>query len=174
MRSKQVFETARAQAAYRAAYDWPLPLEPYLPGLTKRPDGDDDVHRVAAMAPDPTDPKAWRENAAYLAGFRLYNAGFGWEAHEVWEPVWMHAAPHSAERYLLQGLIQLANARLKFAMKRDRAGGRLVGIAAGLLEHADYAARGEDVMGVDLPTLLGDTRLASDIPGRTPELHYNA
>lgn len=86
----------------------------------------------------------------------------------------MNAAPHSAERYLLQGLIQLANARLKFAMKRDRAGGRLVGIAAGLLEHADYAARGEAVMGVDLPTLLGDTRLAGDMPGRTPELHYNA
>lgn len=174
MRSKPVFDTARAQAAYRAAYEWPLPPEPYLPGLTKRPDSGDDVHRVAAMAPDPTDANAWRENAAYLAGFRLYNAGFGWEAHEVWEPVWMHAAPHSAERYLLQGLIQLANARLKFAMKRDQAGSRLVGIAGGLLEHADYAGRGEDVMGVDLPTLLGDTRLAIDMPGRTPELHYNA
>jgi uncharacterized protein len=173
MRSKQVFETARAQAAYRAAYDWPLPLEPYLPGLTKRPDGDDDVHRVAAMAPDPTDPKAWRENAAYLAGFRLYNAGFGWEAHEVWEPVWMHAAPHSAERCLLQGLIQLANARLKFAMKRNQAGSRLVGIAGGLLEQASFAATCEEVMGVDLSVLLNDARHASGLPEQTPNVHYS-
>jgi len=174
MRSKPIFETAREQAAYRAAYDWPLPREPYLPGLTKRPNGDDDVHRVAALAPDPTDLNAWRENAAYLAGFRLYNAGFGWEAHEVWEPVWMHAAPHSAERYLLQGLIQLANARLKFAMKRERAGGRLVGIAVELLEQAGFAAEEEEVMGVDLSMLLRDVRLASEMQGHTPIMHYNA
>ncbi|WP_199864483.1 DUF309 domain-containing protein [Rhizobium sp. EC-SD404] len=171
---KPVFETARGQAAHRAAHEWPLPREPYLPGLTKRPDGDDDVHRIAALAPNPTDPLLWRENVAYLAGFRLYGEGFGWEAHEVWEPVWMHAVPHTAERYLLQGLIQLANARLKFAMKRERAGGRLLGIAAGLIEQASFAGGEEEVMGVDLPTLLRDTRLASDMPGRTPEMHYNA
>jgi hypothetical protein len=85
----------------------------------------------------------------------------------------MHAAPHSAERYLLQGLIQLANARLKFAMKRNQAGSRLVGIAGGLLEQASFAARCEEVMGVDLSVLLNDARHASGLPEQTPNVHYN-
>jgi hypothetical protein len=174
MRSKPPFESEVAWAAFHAAHDWPLPREPYLPGITQRPGGDDDVHRVAAMAPDPTNPKAWRENAAYLAGFRLYEAGFGWEAHEVWEPVWMHATPHSAERYLLQGLIQLANARLKFAMDRDRAGQRLLQIASGLLEEASFAAEPKVLMGVNVKTLLSDVRSAQFNGHSKIIVHYNA
>jgi uncharacterized protein len=169
MPSKPLSESA----AFRAAHDWPLPAAPYLPGMTARPEGDDDVHRVAAMAPDPTEPNEWRENAAYLAGFRLYNAGFGWEAHEAWEPVWMHARAHSAERHLLQGLIQLANARLKLAMDRPKAVRRLAGMALDCLHQARFVG-GSTVMGVDVgevATIAGE--IGTGVSGFR-NMHYNA
>jgi predicted metal-dependent hydrolase len=52
-------------------------------------------------------------SAEYLWGADLYNHGFYWEAHEVWEALWKCAAPESPVRHLLQGLIQCAAASLK-------------------------------------------------------------
>jgi hypothetical protein len=63
----------------------------------------------------------WQDNAAYLYGHRLLEAGFYWEAHEVWEAVWMNCRPNSTEKVLLQALIQQANARLKRKMGKVNA-----------------------------------------------------
>lgn len=131
-----------------AAWDWPLPDQPHIPGRTPRPPGDDDVHRIASAAPDPTVPQAWRDNAAYMAGFRLYAAGCFWEAHEVWEPVWMKARPNSRERELVQGLIQLANAGLKIRMGQPNAARRLATFAARRFREAAYGSA-TDCMGIE-------------------------
>lgn len=108
-----------------AVADLPLPAQPFVPGRGPRPEAGTFI-AIADRAPARTDPAAWRANEAWLYGFRLYDAGCFWEAHEVWEPVWMGAAPNSAERHLAQGLIQLANACLKLAMGRKRAALRLL------------------------------------------------
>lgn len=50
---------------------------------------------------------------AFRFGIDLFNTGFFWEAHEVWEPVWMALPPNSAERTACRSLIQGANACLK-------------------------------------------------------------
>ncbi len=50
-------------------------------------------------ATPPYDPR-------YLAGIVLFNRGDFFEAHEVWEPLWMDAA--GPERSFYQGLIQAA------------------------------------------------------------------
>lgn len=132
--------------------DWPLPERPHVPGETARPDPDDPVHRLARAAPDPTDPQAWRANPAWMAGLRLYAHGYFWEAHEVWEAVWANARANSAERALVQGVIQLANAGLKQRMRRPGAARRLAAMAAG---HVDDAASGGRAasMGLDLLAL---------------------
>ena len=70
------------------------------------------------------------------------------EAHEVWEPVWLACRPNSAERRLLQALIQYANAALKAEMGRDRAAARLLAATAGHLRRVG-AADGQGFMGVD-------------------------
>lgn len=127
---------------------WPLPDEPYVPSLTPRP-VTGPVFAISEAAPETTDPTAWFAHEAWLAGFRLYAHGYFWETHEVWEPVWIGARPNSAERAMVQGLIQVANACLKLRMDRQRAAIRLVVIAATCL---DEAAIGGDtrVMGLDL------------------------
>jgi uncharacterized protein len=149
------------------SWDWPLPATPYRPGQTARPGSDGLLSRLAQTAPNPTRPEDWRSNTAYRAGWRLFAHGYGWEAHEVWEPVWMHCRPNSAERHLMQGLIQLANARLKLAMGRASAARRLVVLAQGLLGEG---ARGTaaPLMGVDTGALhitvtaLGASGIHSD------------
>jgi len=83
---------------------------PHVPGLTPRPE--------TAITP------------GLEEGLALYRAGYFWEAHEAWEPLWLEAAPNSRERALLQGLILLANARLKLRMGRGPAAARIAALAA--------------------------------------------
>jgi hypothetical protein len=134
----------------------PLPEAAYVPGKTARP-SEGPVFAIARRAPRITDPAGWATNEAYLFGVHLYRNGFFWEAHEVWEPVWQGARPSSAERHLMQGLIQLANGCLKVAMGRLAAARRLA-------EHAglcfDEAAHGGSLalMGVDPRVAGGDAR----------------
>ena len=127
---------------------WPLPDEPYVPGRTPRP-ATGPVFAISAAAPETTDPARWFVHEAWLAGFRLYSHGYYWETHEVWEPVWIGARPNSAERAMVQGLIQVANACLKLRMDRQRAAMRLVTIAATCLDEAAIGGEGR-VMGLDL------------------------
>lgn len=153
-----------------AGQDWPLPARPHVPGETERPDEDDHVHRVARAAPSPTDPHAWHANPAWVAGLRLYCHGYFWEAHEVWEAVWANAHANSAERALVQGVIQLANAGLKQRMGRPGAARRLAAMAAG---HVDDAASGGRTasMGLDLPELreaISNYRAALEVDDAAP------
>lgn len=148
-------------------WDWPLPGVAYLPGRTTRPDADDDVHRIARAAPDPTDPRNWAQNAAWLAGLRLYREGFFWEAHEVWEPVWMNAQPNSRERLLIQGLIQMANAALKQRMARNQAAIRLAAMSAQLIAEASHTETG--LMGVDVRALARSAERYHQCLGGNPD-----
>lgn len=97
----------------RLVPELPLPPAPHRPGAP-RP--------TLAIPADPARAFRW--------GVDLLNHGFAWEAHEVWEARWREAA--GDERRLLQGLIQLAAARLASALGRSdatllaRAAARLV------------------------------------------------
>ena len=140
------------QTAEDAPRTWPLPRDPHLPGRNPRPT-DVNISRIARSAPRPTKEKAWRENEAYQAGLRLYACGYYWEAHEVWEPVWMNARPRSQERELVQGLIQLANAALKLKMSQAAAARRLAVIAHKHFREARHGGA-PVVMGVDLGAMI--------------------
>lgn len=171
---------------------WPLPDEPYVPSLTPRPEAGR-VFEISEAAPETTDPERWFEHEAWLSGFRLYRHGYFWETHEVWEPVWIGARPNSAERAMVQGLIQVANACLKLKMGRPRAAVRLVAIAGRCLDEAAIGSQSV-VMGLDLAAARTATgAFAADLCGtageadlerrpayhamiayQCPNMHYNA
>lgn len=134
--------------------DFTLPERPHRPGSGSRPDS---ALLAAAKADCPaiTDPLRWRENRTYRAGWNLFEAGFYWEAHEVWEPVWLACRPNAIEQRFLKMAIQTANARLKAAMGKNKAAGRLDDEVALLLSEVKAALGGETkaFMGVDLRTL---------------------
>lgn len=148
-----VSRVSRRSGAARYTDAWPLPEARHVPGQTSRPTASP-AFDAAQSVPIYTVDRQWRENAAYLYGIDLYNAGFFWEAHEVWEAVWMHTLGNSRERLLLQGLIQLTNACLKVLMQNKPAASRLLNIAREKLIEASHG--GPDIMGVELALLSQD------------------
>jgi hypothetical protein len=83
-----------------------------LPAAPRRPGA---PPPALAMPRDPAVALRW--------GVDLWNHGFVWEAHEVWESLWRAAA--GDDRRLLQGLIQAAAAQYARAARRELAADRL-------------------------------------------------
>lgn len=124
-----------------------LPPHAHVPGLTPRhPEGHFDALRATAQ-PGMAEADLAR-CAAFRAGVAWLHAGYGWEAHEVLEPVWM-ALPEGPARQMVQALIQIANARLKDRMGRPRAAARLRAMAAGHLAAAQRQAAGA-ILGLEV------------------------
>lgn len=103
-----------------------LPTHAYIPGQTARhPEGGFDDLRASVQsgmtASELQNTSAWR------AGLRFYKSGYNWEAHEVWESVWL-VLPDGKDRCMVRAMIQLANAALKLRMNRPRATLRLCDI----------------------------------------------
>lgn len=148
-----------------------------MPGRNTRPTKGP-VVEVARRAPKVTVASNWTSNDAYLFGFHLYSNGFFWEAHEVWEPVWLGTPVNSPERFVVKGLIQISNCCLKLAMHRRNAAQRLAAEAAACFDEA--LCRGAHVvMGLKaaearllaysfLNALLAECRPPDGLLGRKP------
>jgi uncharacterized protein len=93
-------------------------------------------------------PKWHVDREAFRRGALLFNSGYFFEAHEVWEDVW-RPLPASPEKMFLQGVIQIAVAC------HHHATGNRVG-ALSLLARAlrNLAAFPPDFGGIDLAGLL--------------------
>lgn len=136
----------------------PLPDHKHIPGQNARhPEDAFDWIRDQAAAE--------AGNAAWDYGLRLLLEGFCWEAHEVLEPVWMAAAPNSAEKAMAQAVIQLANAALKLDMGKPKAAVRLAGMVEALA--AEAAQGGKVVLGVEVAAV---SIAADSIRTGTPSL----
>lgn len=104
-----------------------LPPHAYVPGQNARhPEDWFDTIKATVTSDIPT--ARMHETAAWIAGRAYFDAGYYWECHEVLEAVWMQTPDGTAEREMVQALIQLANARLKLRMNRPRATIRLCGM----------------------------------------------
>lgn len=123
----------------------PLPALAHLPGRTPRPDPGFFAPLLEGLPG--LDAAALANSAAFRAGFDAFEARYYWEAHELWEPVWAALPPACAERHLLRGLIQLANAGLKRRMGRPLAALRIVALADAALTEG-FGARRESLMGI--------------------------
>ena len=69
--------------------------------------------------------RSW-DDPRWLYGLDLYHHDYLWEAHEVWEELWHDLGPDSPEGELVQGMIQLAAARLTGHLGRPEARKRLL------------------------------------------------
>jgi predicted metal-dependent hydrolase len=67
------------------------------------------------------DPQHWRDCRSYLVGVDLFNRGYYWEAHEVWEQVWRACDRKGITATFLKGLIKLAAAGVKYRESRGAA-----------------------------------------------------
>jgi len=128
-----------------------LPPAPHYPGRNPRPDPA--LFAPALSGLEGLTPTELAASPAFAGGLAAFRAGFYWEAHEFWEAVWSALPQASAERELLRGLIQLANAGLKRRMGREGAVARILPLAEAALREARRRG-GESLMGLDAATLL--------------------
>lgn len=131
--------------------DWPAYA--YRPGRDPHPTRDPDGHSHGV--PDDRsrseDPELWAESRRYLRGIDLFNHGFGWEAHEVWESLWLRPNDPVQARWL-QALIQLAAASVQESIGHADGRARLCHRALEHLRHVDRDGR-RVYMGLDVSTL---------------------
>ena len=90
------------------------PVYAYRPGHDPHPTRDLEGHSRGLPEDDsPAEPPArWLDSPRYLRGIDLFNHGYGWEAHEVWESMW-HRPAEATQAQWLQALIQLAAASVQ-------------------------------------------------------------
>ena len=112
--------------------DFPLPPYSYVTGRFPHPTRDEAGHSFGhtfkvSVAPS---EDTWPRCREYLLGIDLFNFGYYWEAHEVWEAVWNACGRRGKTADFVKGLIKLAAAGVKAREGR----------AAGVRTHADRAA----------------------------------
>lgn len=134
------------------------------------PDREFFLDLIAAVPARVTDAN-WRDVAAYRAGYDLLEAGYFWEAHEVWEAVWHRTAPNSREFYLLRALIQFANAALKANSGQSAAAGRIWPLVESELKCVRRCSDDPIFLGIS-PDVLAEIVLRNRNGGatRTPSL----
>jgi hypothetical protein len=115
----------------RLVPDEPLPPYSYVTGRFPHPLSDPAGHSFGRPPERPAaiDPARWRDSRAFCHAIDLFNYGYYWESHEVWEGLWHAAGRQGPVADFLKGLIKLAAAGVK---ARE---GRL----AGLHRHAERA-----------------------------------
>lgn len=128
-----------------------LPPHAYVPGQTPR-HPEDWFDGIKASVTEAIPVPRLHETDAFQKGLTYLHHGYFWECHEVLEAVWLHCPEGSPEREMIQGLIQLANARLKQVMDKPRAVQRLCDMVAGHLAKCDEKAV---VMGLSIAEVAG-------------------
>lgn len=141
------------EAPIRYLPDRPFPAYAYLPGRDPHPTRDPDGHSHGVEdAPIDAPPvEGFRDCTDYLFGIDLYNHGYHWEAHEIWEGLW-HASTDPVQREHLQALIQAAAAGVQIRLGHDRGRARLARRASERLRTVEREA-GRVYMGIHVAQL---------------------
>ena len=108
---------------------------------------------------------AWQ--AKFLHGIRLFNAGYYWEAHEIWEDLWHVEGRQGPTAEILKGLIKLAAAGVK--VREGRENGVRTHCRRAAESFATAARQGGPIqLGLDLEHWVTRARLLAENPPRDP------
>ncbi len=152
-RAREVLEALKAGAEEADGF----PPYAFVPGCHPHPRRSPMGHSHGAPHPEAPGRLGASDaaEAMFLRGVTLHDAGFFWEAHELWEALWHGLERRGPTARFLQGAIQSAAAQLKILQGMPRGREILWSRADGLFR--DLLAHGHEVMaGVDLRGWRGD------------------
>ena len=101
----------------------------------------------------------------FLRGVSLFNAGYYWEAHEVWEGLWHAYGRHGVEADVIKSLIKLAAAGVKVREGHEHGVRVHAGRAADLFASA-RSAGASHVFGLNLDEWADRCRRVATDPPR--------
>jgi hypothetical protein len=153
----------------RLVPDEPFPPYSYVNGRSPHPIRDPAGHSfgiIPAPCPMP-DPNRWQDCRPYLYGLDLFNHGYYWEAHEIWERIWHAAGRTGPVGSFIKGLIKLAAAGVKSREGRPAGVRSHARRAAELFSRVANQLRSEQssYFGLSLPRLI---ELANDAAREPP------
>jgi hypothetical protein len=148
----------------RLVPDEPLPPYAFVPGRAPHPISDPAGHSFGKTPPPPSewDAARWTANRTYLYAIDLFNAGYYWEAHEVWESLWHGCGRSGRIADFLKGLIKLAAAGVKVREGRLRGAVHHARAAADLFRRSGAPA--ERCLGLPLGELIRFAEAIADKP----------
>lgn len=133
--------------------------DPFRPGQNERPDENSPaLLEFLELHNKPVNSENWQENRVYLTGWALFEAEYYWEAHHLWEAVWLGALEKSPEKYMMEGLIQLANTLLKIRMGRKTAALKLISLSESKIREA-FLRPSISLMGIEKDEVLEEMSL---------------
>ncbi len=138
----------------------PFPPYSYVPGGPWPHPTRSEAGHSFGRTPEPAAPieaGRWAQSPLYLRGIELFNAGYYWEAHETWEPLWHVHGRRGATAALLQALIKLAAAGVKIRERKPE-GARTHATRAALLLEQSRQHSGNDQLGLDLGQCIAHCR----------------
>jgi hypothetical protein len=150
--------------------DAPLPAYTYVPGgpwphPKRLPEEHSKIGSGSVNDRSSADESWWK--AKFLRGVKLFNAGYYWEAHEVWEELWHVEGRRGPTAELLKGLIKLAAAGVK--VREGRENGVRTHCRRAAESFATAAGQGGPCqLGLDLELWTNRARLLAENPPRDP------
>jgi len=143
----------------RLVPDEPLPPYSYVTGRFPHPIRDPAGHSFGHTLPPvpPVNLERFADSRAYLFGCDLFNHGYYWEAHELWEGLWHACGRHGVTADFLKGLIKLAAGGVK-AREGRPAGVQRHAKRAGELFASVRATVGGNYLGLELDWLVATAR----------------
>jgi hypothetical protein len=135
-----------------------------VPGRTQRPERSVQTGRIQPSEErDLAISDTWSRNGSYLYGIDLYNFGYWWECHEIFEELWHLAGRKTPPARFLQALIQIAAGNLKRLLGSHDAAQNLWRRGVGGLEPFKPC-----YMGIDINTFAGDIQAYAENRRETP------
>ncbi len=130
----------------------PFPPYSFMPGLNAHPRKSPEGHSHGQPEPSATylPHDQWKKNETWLFGVDLYNFGFWWESHEMWEALWKLDRNPEQEKLFYRAVIQLAAANIKRFLDRVDVAQSLAMQAVEKLKKIETSPW----MGVDIPPLI--------------------
>lgn len=151
----------------------PIPYPPYAfvpggrwPHPTGAPGGHSAGESRGATAP--IEEENWSRSPSYRRGIVLFNAGYYWEAHEVWEGLWHAHGRRGPTADLIKGLIKLAAAGVKVRQRQRHGVVTHARRASGSFAMA-RACGGRFQLGLDLDEWIKTAEGIADEPPDDPE-----
>ena len=148
----------------------PLPPYSYVPGgpwphPTSSPQGHSFGH-VSSKVARPGENRG-ASSPQFLRGVALFNAGYYWEAHEVWEGLWHAYGRKGVHADVIKALIKLAAAGVKVREGQEHGVRTHAGRAAELFASA-LSAGASHQLGLNLEEWAERCRKTAEAPPRDP------
>jgi len=145
-----------SELAPRFVPERPFPPYSYVTGRFPHPTRDPAGHSYGhlQLAPEAIDPEHWQPSQDYLFACDLFNHGYYWESHEVWESLWLAACRSGPTADFLKGLIKLAAAGVKAREGRAAGVKRHAIRAVELFESVQSEINSATFLGLDIAWLI--------------------